>query len=117
MPLAFCLLQREVFQRDVLIFVDNEAAVSALIRGASRVADAAQLTELFHALLLRLAARAWVEWVDSDSNPADGLSRRGLQDPWTIRQDFILRHVDATAFPPVDVDVLYWMDACLHWAS
>ena len=117
MPLAFCLLQREVLQRDVLIFVDNEAAVSALIRGASRVADAAQLSELFHALLLKLAARAWVEWVDSDSNPADGLSRRGLQDPWTMQQDFILRHVDTTAFPPVVVDMFLFADACLHWGS
>ena len=26
------------------------------------------------------------EWIDSDSNPADGLSRDGLQEEWTLNQ-------------------------------
>ena len=89
--------------------------MSALIRGVSKVSDAAQLAELFHALLLQLASRAWVEWIDSDSNPADGLSRLGLRDPWTAQQDWILRHVDARTFPLPTMDVFSWADACRHW--
>ena len=65
------MLQHECAHRDLLVFVDNEAAVSALIRGGSRVADAAWLVELFHALALRLGSRAWIEWTDSESNPSD----------------------------------------------
>ena len=103
------------FQRDLLIFVDNEAAVSALIRGGSKAADAARLAELFHALLLQLTSRAWVEWIDSNSNPADGLSRLGLRDPWTAEQDWILRAVEALCFPPPQEDVFLWSDSCRHW--
>ena len=33
---------------------------------------------------------AWFEWIDSDSNPADGLSRDGLLDQWTIQQGWEL---------------------------
>ena len=111
------MLQREISKRELLSFVDNEASVSALIRGVSKVADAAQLAELFHALLVQLGSRAWAEWIDSDSNPADGLSRLGLQDPWTAKQEWILRQVDADKFPPSTVDVFDWADACLHWGS
>ena len=114
-PIAFCLLQQAVFQRDVIAFVDNEAAVSALIRGSSRVVDAAQLAELLHAILLRLSCRVWVEWIDSNSNPADGLSRQGLLDAWTCRQGYSLAQIAAETFPPPQVDIFEWASTCLHW--
>ena len=82
-PIALAKLQAHSAGRDVIAFVDNEAAVSALVRGASRATDAAQLVELAHALLLKLGCRLWIEWVDSLSNPADGLSRDGVEDLWT----------------------------------
>ena len=34
--------------------------------------------------------RLWFEWIDSDSNPSDGLSRAGLADEWTRAQGFEL---------------------------
>ncbi len=34
--------------------------------------------------------RVWFEWVDSDSNPADGLSRDGILDSWSIAQGWDL---------------------------
>ena len=40
-------------------------------------------------------ASAWYEWVGSDSNPADGLSRDGAHDKWTLEQGWHL-----TEFPP-----------------
>ena len=37
-----------------------------------------------------LECRVWIEWIDSKSNPADGLSRLGLLDPWTQGQGWEL---------------------------
>ena len=37
-----------------------------------------------------LCGCCWHEWIDSDSNPADGLSRDGLQDEWTLNQGWDL---------------------------
>ena len=86
LPLALAVLAPHVRDRDILAFCDNAAAVSALVRGASRVEDATAIAELFTALQLQLAARNWIDWVDSDSNPADGLSRAGVHDDWTLSQ-------------------------------
>ena len=67
--------------QDLLWFVDNEAACSTLIRGASRQEDVQHIAELTHFECLRLQCRIWFEWVDSKSNPSDGLSRLGLRCP------------------------------------
>ena len=74
----------------MIAFVDNEAAVSTIIRGSSSTVDCTHLAELLHAILLKLSARIWVEWIDSDSNPADGLSRAGLNDHWQKCKDTAL---------------------------
>ena len=57
-----------------------------------------------HLLWLHLGCRVWIEWIDSASNPADGLSRQGLADPWTQEQQWDLStpglppwHDDTTA--------------------
>ena len=62
-PVAFSALQQQVANRDVIAFVDNEAAVACLIRGTSRTEDSARLAELLHVLLLRLSCRLWIEWM------------------------------------------------------
>ena len=36
--------------------------------------------------VVHLKAKVRFEWIDSESNPADGLSRAGLADEWTLRQ-------------------------------
>ena len=43
-----------------------------------------------HWLLHALGAQAWFEWIDSESNPADSLSRDGLLDKWTLQQPWTL---------------------------
>ena len=75
---------------DLLWFIDNEAAASSLIRGSSRPDDVHRISQLSHVLLHGLGCRAWIEWIDSDSNPSDGLSRLGLADPWTLLQGWTL---------------------------
>ena len=38
----------------------------------------------------KLKSSLWYEWIDSDSNPADGLSRDGVTDEWTTQQGWKL---------------------------
>ena len=81
---------------DVVWFIDNESACSSLIRGGSRQDDIATLSALTHLAMLRSGTRIWFEWIDSDSNPSDGLSRDGLTDAWTIAQQWSLSEL-----PPI----------------
>ena len=48
------------------------------------------MVEAIHLLQAVLNVRVWVEWIDSASNPADGLSRGGLEDGWTQQQGWLL---------------------------
>ena len=81
----------ELFRsRNVLWFVDNESACSSLIRGSSRVEDVGNIAAAAHVLFLKLGCRVCFEWIDSASNPADGLSRAGCEDPWTVEQGWRL---------------------------
>ena len=79
--------------KDVICFIDNEAAAAATIRGDSTQSDVQELVQAAHLLWMRLSTRVWIEWIDSDSNPADGLSREGVADPWSSRQGWTLREV------------------------
>ena len=68
---------------DVLWFIDNEAAVASLIRANSLQPDVHLICLFAHAWIFKQGARIWYEWIDSASNPSDGLSRAGLEDDWT----------------------------------
>ena len=70
---------------DVLWGVDNTSAEAGLIRGYSSKADTANLIAATHIVMARRDIRAFWFHVDSESNPADGPSRDGLQDLWTMR--------------------------------
>jgi hypothetical protein len=80
----------ELRGRDIYVFIDNEAAASAVIRGATRAGDVGLIVQALHWKLHLLSARVWVEWIDSKSNPSDGLSRDGLTDAWTLEQEWDL---------------------------
>ena len=67
--------------RRALIFVDNDAARHAIIRGASPSGPSALLVEQFWSAEARLGAFSWIERVPSPSNPADGPSRLRFSDP------------------------------------
>ena len=102
--------------RDVLWFIDNESAAAASIRGASREPDVELIVQVAHLLWLHLGCRVWLEWIDSHSNPADGLSRAGLEGSWTKRQNWALS--EAEHFPwkglPGRPDV-YAEELRRHW--
>ena len=61
--------------RRALVFVDNDAARHAIIRGASPSGPSALLVEHFWTAESELGAYSWIERVPSPSNPADGPSR------------------------------------------
>ena len=77
-------------ERDVIWFVDNEAAVATLIRGASTQGDVQAIVEASHLLWSLRRLRVWIEWIDSDSNPSDGLSRDGLICSWCAKHGITL---------------------------
>ena len=86
--------------QDIIWFIDNEAACASLIRGASTQHDVGTLMYATHILFAKYGCRVWFEWIDSHSNPSDGLSRDGLEDEWTRAQGWSLREV------PVPPDAL-----------
>jgi len=87
--------------REVVWFVDNEAALSSLIRGASRAEDVGHIAACTQLAMIEHFCTPWYEWVDSASNPADGLSRDGVKDEWTLGQGWDLTEVPPAAFHAV----------------
>ena len=63
--------------KDIIFFIDNQSACSALVKGCSRSWDIRLLATSWQLLCLQLGCRVWIEWVPSESNPADILSRAG----------------------------------------
>ena len=78
---------------DVIAFVDNEAACTAYIKGSSSSTDVDHLASIEHLVACRSSLRVWYEWVDSESNISDGLSRQGLIDPYAVAQQWQLREL------------------------
>ena len=114
-PLAVTVHHAESLRnRDVVWFVDNVGACSVLIKGNSSQYDAGIVTAAVHLCWARLGIRSWIEWVASDDNPSDGLSRKGLKDPWTLAQQPPWSLVELLPppwfrlieLPPVDVGLL-----------
>ena len=94
---ALRALPHRFAQRSVLWFLDNQASLSSLIRGTSTQDDVHELVQGVHLTLHQLSCRCWWEWVDTESNISDGLSRSGVLDPWTQSQDWDLVELP---FPP-----------------
>ena len=90
-PIAALETSPEIFANsESLWFVDNEGAVSSLIRGAAKVEDIDLVAALTTVQAASLKSQIWYEWIDSKSNPADGLSRDGVEDEWTMKQGWEL---------------------------
>ena len=104
-------LYRQLRDCDVTWFIDNEAAAAAGIRGASKEPDVTTIVQAAHLLWMSLGTRVWIEWIDTASNPSDGLSRAGLLDPWTQAQDWQL---SVCRDPPWSSDVANSPDELYH---
>ena len=94
---AITLCSSVLSGQDLLWFVDNEAAVAALVRSSTSQEDVHLLAQAVHINLHSLGCRIWIEWIDSESNVSDGLSRLGSADPWTRSQNWCVHDYP---FPP-----------------
>ena len=88
-PLALNAWSRAPFDREVLLFIDNDAAASALVRGYSPRQDScAPVGDFWLAAATSSKLSVYIDRVESKSNPADGPSpldfslMRHLQAQW-----------------------------------
>ena len=72
---AIITLGEQLRGKRILLFLDNNAAAGALIKGSSRILVALAMIESFWGYLAQVAATCWVERVASQANPADAPSR------------------------------------------
>ena len=62
--------------RPVELWIDNSGAIGALLKGYSGKPDCARIVNMFHFVVARAGvASIWIDYVPSDSNPADIPSR------------------------------------------
>ena len=61
----------------VILFVDNISVACMIAKGATSAVDLAQPVTDFHLFMSRVRCSWWMEWIPSESNPADVLSRLG----------------------------------------
>ena len=67
--------------RDAVWFIDNEAVASAAIRGCSSMWEVSAILDAVVVAFAAQNSRTWYEWIDSKSNPSDGLSHIGITCP------------------------------------
>ena len=96
MPYALEEFASQWYGRDLIWWIDNKAVWSAGIKGTAKASDMEFMLIYVHLTLAKYNIRLWIEWVDTLSNPADGLSRDGLLDAWTQQQNWSCRE----AAPP-----------------
>ena len=85
--------------REVLLFVDNTAALHALVKGVSGNTSLARTVQLLHLLSYQLHVIFWFEYVPSSQNWADGISRVGCEDPWACKRGFETRRLEMKIWP------------------
>lgn len=83
-------LPQAMANRDVIWFIDNQAACQLLTKGCSTSSDLCFIASLAHLMFARLRCRVYFEYIESHANPSDGLSRAGLEDTWTLLQNWNL---------------------------
>ena len=79
-----CVLQTEgsrLAGRDIIWFIDNEDVCASAVRGTSSLLEVSATLNSAIVCLSRQNSRVWYEWIDSKSNPSDGLSREGVNCP------------------------------------
>ena len=77
---AFHTFADQLRGRDILWFVDNQAAGTCFVKAGSQVPSLSLLSLRATSLMAALGCRVWAEYIPSPDNIADGLSREGLED-------------------------------------
>lgn len=84
----------------IIWWVDNVAALMALIQGRSGHVELDRMAQIAHIVLFHLECIAYFELVPSSANWSDGIPRDGLRDAWWRNHNFAV-HVST-------VPVLLW---------
>ena len=74
--------------RSGIWWVDNVAALMALVKGTGRNSSLDDIAQMIHLLLFHLQAHLWFEWIESKSNWTDSISQLGMPDPFWRSQAF-----------------------------
>ena len=80
-PVTALAVLHLIRHRDVIAFVDNTAALSALVKCTSNREDTAHMTLVASMLFVTNDNRVWHEYVNTLQNPADVLSREAFASP------------------------------------
>ena len=86
----------------ILHLIDNQGALSALVGGFGSDDDVSSIACLYQILIIQLGARVWMEFVESESNMADGPSRSIAE--WLSSSEFaaIGCTIEASSLPSID---------------
>ena len=121
---ASVVFTEQIAGRDVIWFCDNQVVCSALVRGSCASDDIASIVVLCHLLWASYSVRVWIEWVPSEANVSDGLSRSGVADEWTRQQPWRLGIAPCLPWHLVHaepllsaVETLKHWDRGLHWVN
>ena len=82
---------------NLVIFTDNEAALSCLIKGSSDNSYGGRLVSLIHELCDEVNCNVWYERVNTCSNVADGPSRGQLSKSWGDRIEVDVENITCSA--------------------
>jgi hypothetical protein len=81
-PIAIMHFGNQCRGRDVVWFVDNTAALHSMVKGCGSNAALDRSVYLTHLTAYRRSVGLWFEYVDSESNWSDGVSRELENDKW-----------------------------------
>ena len=88
LPLAMLALPETFRVRSVVWYVDNTSAMASFVKGASANPHLERIVAIFWMSAFLLQSTIWIEWVDSESNWSDGLSRALAADAFVAEHGF-----------------------------
>ena len=72
--------------------MDNVAALMTMVRGRANSPDLDRMAEILQGAMYALGVWIYFEYIESDANWSDGISRSGLQDKWQSANGFQSSH-------------------------
>ena len=110
-PLTVSSVPELLEGEDVLWWIDNTSAEAALVKAGSPTESMCDIALAATAALAGLRCRPWFDHVPSPDNPADALSRDGLEDETVRRRIACGAYVVREAVEPPRNSILdyeYW---------
>ena len=80
-------------------YIDNVSALSGFVRGGCKAPDVDRAAAVVAIVSALLGCRVWFEYVESDANWSDSLSRSLGECTWCSANHFALRQVAVPSWP------------------